>query len=321
MTASGDSAIPESSVQLVNVDSVDIRRKSSSSILLGVAGACVIANSAILIRLSGQSPATVALFRCGYALPPLILLSIFERARRGPRSGRSHRYSLLAGVLFGGTILCQNYAIDAVGAAIATVVSNLQVVFVTLAGWLLFAERPSGRFFLALPPALIGVLLVSGSISGGQHAVSTVGILFCIGTSIAYAAFMIALRHGQRAGDVHVVGPLAEVTVVAALVVGLLGVAGGQLDLVPPWPAQGWLLLLALGPQVAGWLSITMAMRRIPIALAALLLLLQPMVAVVLAMVLLHERLSVYQLAGSVVLLAAVVFASRGRVGDKSARG
>jgi drug/metabolite transporter (DMT)-like permease len=279
---------------------------------LAATGASVIATSAILIRLAGESPGTAAFFRCAYALPALLVLVLIERRRDGPGT-RGNRYSLLAGLLFGGTILLQNYAIDAVGAAIATVVANLQVLFVALAGWLLFAERPTGRFFLALPPALAGVVLVSGSLDDAAVAsVPGVGILLCVLTSLAYATFLLAARRGQRDGD-PAVRPLAEITAVAAVVAGVFGAVDHSLTLAPSWPAQGWLLLLALGPQAFGWLLITTSMRHLPVALAALLLLLQPLVAVVLANVLLDEQLSVSQLVGCAILLAAVVFASRAK--------
>lgn len=92
----------------------------------------------------------------------------------------------------------------------------------------------------------------------------------------------------------------------------LYGLARGDLDPTPPWPAWGWLLLLALGPQLLGWLLITRSMTRLPIALAALILLLQPLVAVALGAVVLGERFSTGQLAGCTVLVLAVLFAGSG---------
>lgn len=274
---------------------------------VAVAGAAVIGTSAVLIRLSGESSATVAFFRCAGALPVLAVLAWRERSACGPRS--NHGWSLLAGVLFGITLVLQNHAIAALGAGIATVLGNLQVLFVALAGWALFAERPSGRWFLALPPALLGVLLVSGALEDTSVTVTGTGILLGVLTSAAYAAFMLTTKRGQRTGFPHVVGPLAEVTATALVVAALYGLVRGDLHPAPSWPAWGWLLLLALGPQCAGWLLITASMKRLPVALAALILLLQPLVAVVLGAVVLGERLSAGQLAGCVILLAAVLFA------------
>src|SRR5436190_18820397 len=50
-----------------------------------VLGALSIAFSAVLVRLSGTSPATAAIFRCAYALPFLAFLAWSERRAYGPR--------------------------------------------------------------------------------------------------------------------------------------------------------------------------------------------------------------------------------------------
>jgi len=273
-----------------------------------VAGAIVIGTSAVLIRLSGESPATVAFFRCAGALPPLLALAWAERRVKGPRTGRG--WSLLAGGFFGITLVLQNYAIAALGAGIATVLSNLQVLFVAVAGWALFAERPSARYFFALPPALFGVLLVSGALDSSPGAVTAAGVGLGVLTSAAYATFMLVVKRSQRENSGHVVGPLAEITAVALAVAAVYGLLRGDLDVTPAWPAWGWLLLLAWGPQLVGWLLITVSMKRLPIALAALVLLLQPLVAMVLGVVVLGERLSAAQCAGCAVLVLSVLAAA-----------
>lgn len=276
------------------------------------AGAAVIGTSAILIKASGLDPVTVAFFRSGYAVPALAVFAVVERVRRGARSRRSHLCSLGAGVLFGATTITQNIAISEAGAAIATVLSNTHVLFVTVAAWLLWRQRPSARFAACLGAALIGVLLVS-EVLGGATATSgsAAGVGASLLTAFLYAGFLLMMRTGQQAGDPHVVGPMLEVVVVSAMVALIAGTVSGSLDLAPSWPAHGWLLLLALGPQVVGWLVITAMMRELPVALAALLLLIQPLVAVLLGVVVFDELLSWAHLLGSALILGAATVASR----------
>jgi drug/metabolite transporter (DMT)-like permease len=85
----------------------------------------------------------------------------------------------------------------------------------------------------------------------------------------------------------------------------------GGADLVPHWPGHGWLLLLALGPQVLGWVLISYSLPRQPAALTALLLLVQPLCTVALSAAVLGERPSVFQLAGCAVIAAGVLYGSR----------
>jgi drug/metabolite transporter (DMT)-like permease len=137
-------------------------------------------------------------------------------------------------------------------------------------------------------------------------------VVFGLGTSVAYAGFLLLLRHGSR--DLRrTAGPLFDATLVGALVSAALGPVAGGIDLVPAWPAHGWLLVLALTSQVLGWLLIAVSLPRVPAALTSVILLLQPVASVVLAAAVLDERPSPVQLLGCVVVLAGVVAATAGR--------
>src|SRR6266487_7200081 len=69
-------------------------------VLAAVLGALSIAFSAVLVRLSGASPATAAIFRCAYALPFLALIAWIERRAYGPRPAAQVRLAWLAGTFF-----------------------------------------------------------------------------------------------------------------------------------------------------------------------------------------------------------------------------
>jgi drug/metabolite transporter (DMT)-like permease len=280
--------------------------------LLPVAlGATCISASGILIKLAGTGPATTAFYRCLLALPVLVPLLVVEQRRRGPRPRGAHLGALAAGVFLAIDFVLWNHAIDALGAGIATVVGNLQVLFVALAAWLLFGERPQRRFLLALPVVMVGVVLVSGlvgTVTAGLHPLA--GIEYGMGTSIAYACFLLVLRR-VSARTPHVAGPLAEATAGAMVSAAIIGLLFGGLPLDIGWPAFGWLLMLAMSSQTVGWLLITASLPRLPAAITSMLLLLQPAAAMLLAAIVLGERPSLAQLAGAAAVCAGVVLASR----------
>lgn len=283
--------------------------------LAGIVGALVIAFSGILVRLADVAPATAALFRCAYAVPVLGLLVLRERRRSGPVPWKVRRLSLVAGLCLAVDLVIWHYAIDAVGAGLATVLGNLQVLVVGLAAWWLLGERPARGVVLAVPVMLGGVVLLSGVVGQGAYGENPgLGVVLGIATSIAYAAFLLVLRHG--AGDGRgTAGPLLDVSLAAAAGAAVLGALLGDIDLVPSWPAHGWLAALALTSQVLGWLLISISLPRLPAVLTSLLLLVQPVGAVALSVVLLNERPSAVQLVGAVVVLAGVVVATTGRQG------
>jgi drug/metabolite transporter (DMT)-like permease len=279
------------------------------ALLAGLGAACISA-SAVLIKLADAGAATTAFYRCVLALPVLVTLAMLEQRRHGRRRLAPRLGALLAGAFLAVDLVLWNHAIAEVGAGIATVLGNLQVLFVALAAWLLLRERPHRGFLIALPVVLAGVVLVSGladGAAGGGHPLAGIG--YGMGTSVAYAGFLLILRR-TSGGTAHVAGPLAEATAGAAAGSLALGLVFGGLQLAIGWPSFWWLLLLSLTSQTIGWLLITSSLPRLPAAVSSLLLLLQPAAALVLAAVVLGEQPSVLQLAGALLVCCGVLAAS-----------
>jgi len=276
-----------------------------------VLGAVAIAFSSILVRLSHDTPSTVAIFRCVFALPVLGVLALVEDRRFGARSWRERRVVVFAGVFFAADLILWHHSIDDVGAGLATVLANIQVVLVPLVAWAVLAERPGRRVLAALPIALLGVLLISGALQQGAYGQAPGrGALFGIGAGVAYVGFLLLLRRGGS--DLRrVAGPLFDATATAAVVSIFAGLLIGDADLLPGWPGIGWLVVLALTSQVLGWLLITTSLPRLPAAITSLLLTIQPVGSVALAALILSESPSALQLVGVAVVLGAVIMATR----------
>jgi drug/metabolite transporter (DMT)-like permease len=281
--------------------------------LAATAGALAIAFSGILFRLADVSPSTGAFFRCLYALPPLFLLARLEDRELGPRPRRARLLAWLAGVFFAADLLLWHHAIEAVGAGLATVLGNTQVVMVGLVAWALLGERPARSALAAIPIVFCGVVLISGVVGSGAYGSNPArGVLYGVLTGVMYTGFLITLREGNA--DVRrPAGPLADATAVSALGCAVVGFAVGDLDLTPGLEAQLWLVLLALSSQVVGWLLISVSLARLPAVLTSILLTLQPVASVVLAALLVGESPSPAQLLGVATILVGLIVASAGR--------
>ena len=282
-------------------------------IVAGILGASIIAFSAILVSLADVTPETAAVFRCAYALPVLGALTWLEDRRFGPRPARERRLGLVAGVLFAADLIFWHHAIADVGAGLATVLGNLQVVLVAFIAWMLLGERPANRMFVAVPLALLGAVMISGVLEQSAFGDDPGrGTVFGGLTTLAYSGFLLVLR-ATNTNPERPAGPLFDATAAAAVVAVAVSATYGAVDLVPSWPAHGWLVLLALSSQVVGWLLISVSLPRLPAAVTSLLLLIQPVSSVILAYVILDEEPSGLQIAGVALILAVVVYATRGR--------
>lgn len=276
-------------------------------VLTAVLGALTIAFSAIFVRLADVSPATAAIFRCAYALPPLALLAWYEQRRYGPRAAGQARLAWIAGAFFAVDLVLWHHAIGQVGAGLATVLGNTQVVIVPIAAWLFLGERPGGRVAASVPVVLIGVVLISGVLGGEAYGRDPVlGVLFGIGTGFAYAGFLLVQRRAN-ADHRRPAGPLFDATLSAAVFSALIGLPLGEVDLVPSWPAHGWLLLMALSVQVVGWLLISISLPRLPAAVTSVVLTIQPVGSVLLGIWILAEAPSAFQLVGVLFILAGLL--------------
>ena len=293
--------------------SAEPQRSGRLPYVTGVAGALLIAFSAIFVRLAGVTPSTAAIYRCAYAVPILALLAWREQRRYGPRPAAERRLAVLAGVLFAGDLVAWHHAIDAVGAGLATVLGNTQVAMVGLAAWAFLGERPRRSTFVAVPVVLVGVVLISGAIGEGAYGrAPLLGAALGVLTAVFYTGFILILRHGNR--DVRrPAGPLLDATASAAVCSLLLGLALGEVQLAPSWPAHGWLLLLALTSQVVAWMLISVSLPRLPAVTTSVVLTLQPVGSVFLGMALLAETPSPLQLIGVGIVLAGIILATLGR--------
>ena len=147
-----------------------MRRALTDRPALGVLiGAFAIAFSGILYRLSEVSPSTGAFFRCALALPPLWYLARREDRKLGPRPKQLRHAAWLGGAFFAADLILWHYSIEKVGAGLATVLGNTQVVLVGLLAWLLFRERLSRNALLAIPVAMLGIVLISGALEKGAY--------------------------------------------------------------------------------------------------------------------------------------------------------
>ena len=277
-----------------------------------LAGALAISFSAILFGLSGVDPITGAFFRVAYALPVLIVIWLTVR-HRDRRSRKMRLLALASGILLGVDMVVWHTSIGHIGAGLATLIANSQVVFVAVGAWLILGERPSRRIIVAIPVVLIGVAMVSGlGRSDAYGSNPLLGTLLALVAAMFYASFILVFRASNKI-QAPPAGPLMEATAGGVVMVLILSTVTGGIEFAPTWPAHGWLIALALGAQVVGWLAIGYALPRLPAVETATIILVQPVLTMIWASLVFDERPSTVQLVGAALVLAGVGFVAIAR--------
>src|SRR6185503_13143058 len=266
-------------------------------------GAVFIALSPIFVRLSEAGPTATAFWRVALAVP---VLWIFCRLPlRGPKL-----LFLAAGVAFAGDLAFWHKSIEFTSVANSTLLANLASIFVTLAAWLLWRERPRPLFLVSLALALGGVaLLVQTSLDFSRTAL--LGDALGVVTAMFYAWYILAVK-GLRDRGAATLQVMAVTSTLTAAILLPAALASGEPML--PATAYGWSILvgLALVSHAAGQGLIAYALAHLPAPFSSVGLLLQPVVAAFFAWVLLAEPVVTLQIVGGMVVLAAIWLARRG---------
>ena len=278
--------------------------------LAALIGAMCISFSGIFYLWADVSPSTGTVYRALFGLPLLGLVALAERRRYGPLPPRALRFAAVAGILFAGDLLTWHHAIEYVGAGLATVLGNLQVIIVGVVAWAVLGERPSRNTILAVPIVLVGVVLISGVIGSGAYGNDpTLGVLISLVTALCYSGYLLLIRIGGR--DIRrPAGPVAVATLVTAIVASGAGMLSGDLDLTPGPESLFWLALLGITSQSIGYLCISISLPRLPAVITSIILLTQPVATVGLAMLLLRERPSPAQLLGVALVIGGIAVAT-----------
>lgn len=282
-------------------------------LLVVLASASVLGLAPILVRLTETGPAAAGFWRFVFALP--LLLFLVGRPG-GEGLGRPSKWMLLAGLFFALDLSFWHYGIVMTSVANATVLCNLTPVVVTLIGWLIFKERPARLFILALALAMGGALAMAAGAQPGQGTNPPLGDLLSLTVSFWYAGYFLAVKAARNTAGALKVTFWA--TLAGLPLMGGVALALGE-DMIPA-TAAGWAACVAMGlMHVAGQGGVAWALGRLPAAITAVTILIQPLVAAGLSWIIFGETLAPVQALGGALVLGAIVLAQwSNRAGTKT---
>jgi len=267
-------------------------------------GALAIATSALFVKVSEAGPVATAFWRVALALPFLWLWSALEQ-RRGHHAAfaRDRRLLIAAGLFFAGDLGFWHWSIVLTSVANSTLLANLAPIFVTLAAWLLFRRKLSGKFLVGLATALAGMVVLIGgdfTLAGTALLGDALGVV----TAIFYAAYQLTVtKLRERVATSSIMAWSGLFTAIV-----LLPIALASHEQMLAVTTVGWvkLLGLALISQVAGQSLIAYAMAHLPATVTSVGLLFQPVMAAVFAWILLGEPVGALQFAGGIAILIGI---------------
>ncbi len=272
-------------------------------------GLVAVSLAAIFIRLADTNPLIVAAYRMALASLALLPWSL-PALRRAKFTRANTLYAVLAGFFLGLHFVTwiSSLAYTSVAASVSLVAS--QPLWVALLGWLFAGLAPSFLTLLGVVTAVAGGALI-GFGDFGSGAAPLLGDALAVTGAVAGAAYFLLGRAAQRQGlslNAYVGVAYGVAAVFLLPLPWFAGVSYGGYSA----ETLVWVVLLALIPQLVGHTGINYALRYLSPTLVATAVLLEPVGAVLLAVLVFAEFPSWVTVVGAAVLLAGVMFTVQG---------
>ncbi len=265
--------------------------------------------------LAEATPLAIAAWRLGLAALFFGGLSLLPRSEThgGPLTKNVRWRLILAGLCLAAHFVTWFAALDRTSVARATLLACTTPLWTTFGSFALGRRRPTARDLAALAAAGAGLWLVTQSSAQTASRTTLLGDLFGLSAGLLFGSYLLCVEGLHRA-----ISSQRQVTLAYSVAAGLLWAAllvrGGATF---SYSSSVWkaLLGMTLGPQIFGHTLLNWSLRHFTSSLVAFSILLEPMIAALLAWYLLHQTLTTMQLFGGILVLAALALV----IGQKTA--
>jgi len=251
---------------------------------------------------------TSAFWRMALAQIVFVPWAAASRSAYGKPSAVAIKAAVIAGVFFALDLALFNSAVMMSSAANATLLGTNAPIFVALGAWLLYRDKPTPRFWAGFVLSFAGMIAIVG-MDIIRHPQLGLGDAFAVAGAAFYAGYLLYVRRSRQEMDALTFSAISGVAASVTLLIICL-VIGTPLT---GYSANSWwaLIGLALVTQVGGHLSVAYALGQLPVSVTSVALLGQAPITAILAVPLLHERLSALQIGGGALVLAGIYVVNR----------
>lgn len=278
--------------------------KIKKSYLFLILGAILIAFSPVLIKDTG-APGTITVFyRLLFGTIILTIPFIFSRIKsKAPLKIKGIYVAILAGLFLAIDMAFWATGIMISNAAMPTLVGNLAPLWVGIGAFFLFKERQNSRFWIGLIIALIGVTFLMIQDLNQPDGIFK-GLVFGLLAGIFYAGFMLLVQIGRR--HLNTISFLFFCSTATTIFLGIFCLVMG-IDFVG-YTSKAWTLFIIMGIviQAGAWFLINFAQGYLPASLVAPTLLAQPVLAGIIAFLMLGEKLTMWQIVGGFIVITGI---------------
>lgn len=274
-----------------------------------VVGCIVFGLGSLIVKFVPVGPYAIAFWRLSISAVIFWLLSRFF-AQRLPSNKKAIRLALLSGGFLGFDLALWHESIYAIGPGISTLLNSLQIFFLSAIGFFFFNERLNKLQIASLMMAIIGVAMIASPEFSHNHDAAW-GFVSGIVSGAMLALSMVFVRKTHQVERT----PLFPMMLLISL--------GGMLALLLPtlildWHALypttlrdvGLILIYGAIMQCFAWGLIAYAIPLLSLSVTGLLLLSEPVAALVIDYFWLDKAINAVQWTGAALTLFAIYLGS-----------
>lgn len=285
---------------------------------LVVIAVCFLATGGIFVKLSEVGPISTGAYRIIFAIPLAYFWMLTEAQVNENLAKPDFKKACLltlAGVFLGLDLLLWNISFNYTTVANANLLANMVPFVVIPLSRFVFKEKINRLFWIGLTIASTGVaILMAGKIQPSLD--NFFGDSLALGTALFYGLYILSvsrLRKGLSAstvifyssfGSLFVLIPFSiifESKVIPTSMSGILPLIG-----------------LAVFSHIGGQGLLAHALGNLSVSLSSILVLTQPVIAGIYALVIFNEHLSTFEILGILVTIIGIYIAKRSQTGSKT---
>jgi len=280
--------------------------KPLTSLLIG---SVCISFAPVFIRLADVSPDSAGFYRMLFAaLSVALVVGVRKESLRMSR--RTLYFLIGCGIFLSVDFMCWHRSIHLIGPGFSTILGNFQVFFTALFSYLLFREKPTRMFLLAVASSLLGLLLITGVDLDALGAGYRLGVLLGLATAVCYSGYLLLMKQAMGRQEISGATAVLIYAMVCTIFLGLVTPLTGGSFVIPD--TRSLLALLGAGVicTTIGWSFISSALKQTPATVAGLFLLLQPALAFVWDVLFFSRPTTASEATGVLLILGAIYLGS-----------
>ena len=283
-----------------------MNKDTTKSYLAIISSMLIFGTLGIFRRYIPLSSAMLALFR-GLLGSVFLLILVFTKGGRLQKlTGRTLLLLAVTGAIMGLNWMLLFEAYNYTSVATATMCYYMQPTIVILLSPFAFRERLTPKKLFCAVAAIIGMVFVSGVLSGNGFQTQDIkGILFGLGAAVLYSAVVI-LNKKVVVEDVYEKS-IIQLAAAAVVLIPYLLLTENISKISLPGIAVGMVFLVGIVHTGIAYALYFGSMKNLKAQSIAVMSYIDPVFALLLSAIVLHEKMSVFGMVGAVLIIGSAI--------------